>query len=140
MLVNGVCLTAVEPRRGRASRADLSPETLARSSLGALGRATASTSSCRCGRRTGSAATSCRATSTASATVAAVERRTAARATCASRLPPELLRYVVEKGSIAVDGVSLTVTDGGRRGLRGLADPGDARADQPRHRPPGPPG
>ena len=24
--------------------------------------------------------------------------------------PPELLRYVVEKGSIAVDGVSLTVT------------------------------
>ena len=25
--------------------------------------------------------------------------------------PPELLRYVVEKGSIAVDGVSLTVVD-----------------------------
>ena len=25
--------------------------------------------------------------------------------------PPEILRYVVEKGSIAVDGVSLTVVD-----------------------------
>ena len=28
----------------------------------------------------------------------------------ASRAPAELLRYVVEKGSIAVDGVSLTVS------------------------------
>jgi riboflavin synthase len=27
------------------------------------------------------------------------------------RMPPELLRYVVEKGSITVDGVSLTVVD-----------------------------
>jgi riboflavin synthase len=27
--------------------------------------------------------------------------------------PPELLRYVVEKGSIAVDGVSLTVVEAG---------------------------
>ena len=26
--------------------------------------------------------------------------------------PPDVLRYVVEKGSIAVDGVSLTVADG----------------------------
>ena len=32
--------------------------------------------------------------------------------------PADLLRYVVEKGSIAVDGVSLTVRHGGRRGLR----------------------
>ena len=39
---------------------------------------------------------------------------------------PELLRYVVEKGSIAVDGVWLTVARGRRRRLRGLADPGDA--------------
>jgi riboflavin synthase len=29
----------------------------------------------------------------------------------AVRMPPDLLRYVVEKGSIAVDGVSLTVVD-----------------------------
>ena len=31
--------------------------------------------------------------------------------------PPELLRYVVEKGSIAVDGVSLTVADVDGRGF-----------------------
>ena len=31
--------------------------------------------------------------------------------------PPGLLRYVVEKGSIAVDGVSLTVTEVDQRGF-----------------------
>src|SRR5205807_9860280 len=31
--------------------------------------------------------------------------------------PPELLRYVVEKGSVAVDGVSLTVTHVDERAL-----------------------
>ena len=30
-----------------------------------------------------------------------------------SRCPPDLARYVVEKGSITVDGVSLTVVDAG---------------------------
>ena len=40
-----------------------------------------------------------------------VERQRGPRATCASRRPPELLRYVVEKGSVTVDGVSLTVTE-----------------------------
>ena len=42
-----------------------------------------------------------------------------------------LLRYVVEKGSIAVDGVSLTVAVGDER-LLGVAHPRDARADEPR--------
>ena len=36
--------------------------------------------------------------------------RTASRGSSRSTRPPELLRYVVEKGSIAVDGVSLTVS------------------------------
>ena len=31
--------------------------------------------------------------------------------------PPTLLRYVVEKGSITVDGISLTVVDAARRRL-----------------------
>ena len=50
----------------------------------------------------------------------------------------ELLRYVVEKGSIAVDGVSLTVAevDGGR--VLGVPHPRDARADDARW--PGAPG
>ena len=52
--VNGVCLTAVEAAGG-AFRAEAMPETLARSSLGALGAATRSTSSSRCGSATGSA-------------------------------------------------------------------------------------
>ena len=35
-----------------------------------------------------------------------------ARPTCGSRMPPPtLLRYVVEKGSITVDGISLTVVE-----------------------------
>ena len=48
-------------------------------------------------------------------------------------LPAELERYVVERGSIALDGVSLTVarTRGAYR--RGLADPRDAGADDLRH-------
>ena len=49
--------------------------------------------------------------------------------------PPELLRYVVEKGSIAVDGVSLTVSRDRRRLVLGLADPRDARAHDARARP-----
>ena len=48
--------------------------------------------------------------------------------------PPELLRYVVEKGSIAVDGVSLTVASVTRGHVLRVADPRDARADQPRRR------
>ena len=41
-------------------------------------------------------------------------------------LPAEVARYVVEKGSITVDGISLTVSGPGRRAgglVRGLADP-----------------
>ena len=44
-------------------------------------------------------------------------------------LPSTLARYVVEKGSITVDGISLTVSALGRRLVRGLADPDHARAD-----------
>ena len=57
------------------------------------------------GSRTASAATSCRATSTPSA------RSSTPRPTCRCGCPTDLLRYVVEKGSITVDGVSLTVVD-----------------------------
>ena len=91
--------------------ADAMTETLARTSLGdAGGRATASTSSCRCAPATGSAATSCRATSTASARCARSREDGFSRVRRRSRRRRELLRYVVEKGSVAVDGVSLTVS------------------------------
>ena len=44
-----------------------------------------------------------------------------------SRCPPAIAPLVAEKGSIAVDGVSLTVARGRARPLRGGAHPGDAR-------------
>ena len=40
-------------------------------------------------------------------------------------LPAELARYLVDKGSITVDGVSLTVVEAGRRPLHGQPDPRD---------------
>ena len=73
------------------------------------GRAPGSTSSSRSGRRTASAATSSRATSTASAR-SPRSRRTASPAGSASALGPDLLRYAVERGSIGLGGVSLTVS------------------------------
>ena len=47
-------------------------------------------------------------------------------------LPDGLERYVVEHGSIALDGVSLTVAGARPTTGRGLADPGDARAHDAR--------
>ena len=46
--------------------------------------------------------------------------------------PPELLRYVVEKGSITVEGTSLTVAALDDVGLRGRAHPAHARRDDAR--------
>ena len=129
--VDGVCLTATEADARRLRGRGDEPDAAAHLARRPRGRATGSTSSWRCGPPTGSAATSSRATSTASAR-SSRSRRTASPAGSGSRLGPELLRYAVERGSIALDGVSLTVS-GPRRGLaRGLADPRDARADDPR--------
>ncbi len=63
-----------------------------------------STSSRRLRQGSPWAGTTSRATWTASAGCAS-SRASGSR----SRSPPELLRYCVEKGSIAVDGVSLTI-------------------------------
>ena len=61
-------------------------------------------------RRPASAATSCRATSTASARSSSRTPGDALGGRPDRRCRAELARYVVEKGSIAVDGVSLTVS------------------------------
>ena len=58
-------------------------------------------------------------------------RRTASPAASASASPPELLRYAVDKGSITLSGVSLTVADLGEDLGRGFADPRDPGADEP---------
>ncbi len=104
--VNGVCLTARDPD-AEGFAADLMGETLARSSLGPLapGDEVNLELPLRAGDRLGGhvvqghvdgIGTVARVTEDGFARVVAVEA------------PPEILRYVVDKGSIAVDGVSLT--------------------------------
>ena len=65
-------------------------------------------------------------------TVAAVAEDGFARVVTVSA-DPALLRYVVEKGSIAVDGVSLTVAAVDDSTVRRLAHPRDAGAHDPGH-------
>lgn len=105
--VNGVCLTVID-NDGGVFTADVMGETLRRSSLGVL--------------REGSAVNLERAATLGSRLGGhLVQGHVDGVATLLSRepadqwevltfsLPPDLARYVVEKGSITVDGVSLTV-------------------------------
>ena len=106
--VNGVCLTAVEITRDGFS-ADVSPETLRRSNLGDL--------------RTGSAVNLERALSPSgrlgghlvqghadgTGEFVSLELLGDENWWLTVRVPADLDRYVVEKGSIAIDGISLTV-------------------------------
>lgn len=105
--VNGVCLTVVEGREEEFS-ADLSSETLARTVLGAL--------------RSGSPVNLERALKVGDALgghmvsghvdgVARVRQwdRNGEGHTLAVEIPRDLARYVARKGSLCIDGVSLTV-------------------------------
>ena len=105
--VNGVCLTAVEPDGGRF-RADVMAETLRRSSLGPLGAGDEVNVelALRAGDRLGGHMVQGHVDGTG--TVESVVEEGFARVVRIAA-DPDLLRYVVEKGSIAVDGVSLTV-------------------------------
>jgi riboflavin synthase len=111
--VNGVCLTVVErhPEGDQTVLAfDLSPETLARSAMGSL--------------RPGDPVNLERPMTLVSrlgghlvqghvdaiGEIESVEESATGKVITV-RLPPALARYVVEKGSVAVDGVSLTATD-----------------------------
>src|SRR3954447_24430854 len=107
--VNGVCLTAIDPGAG-GFKADVMAETLRRSSLGPLtqGDSVNVELPLRAGDRLGGHMVQGHVDGTG--TVAEVRDEGFARLV-AIDAPPDLLRYVVEKGSIAVDGVSLTVAD-----------------------------
>jgi riboflavin synthase len=126
--VNGVCLTVtdLEPDGdGGVWGTDVMAETLRRSSLGAA--------------RAGDAVNLERAVTTQTRLgghlvqghvdgLGTVRSRTPAEHWEVVRigLPPELARYVVEKGSIAVDGVSLTVSAVSGLGTAGgVDDPAD---------------
>jgi riboflavin synthase len=106
--VNGVCLTAAEVGDGRFA-ADVMDETLRRSSLGALeaGSPVNLELPLRVSDRLGGHLVQGHVDGLGVVREVADEGP-ARRMTIEA--DPELLRYVVEKGSIAVDGVSLTVS------------------------------
>jgi riboflavin synthase len=106
--VNGVCLTATAIEDGSFA-ADAMHETLRRSSLGSLevGSPVNVELALRADARLGGHIMQGHVDGTG--TVAAVGGDGFARVVTVAAAP-DLLRYVVEKGSIAVDGVSLTVS------------------------------
>jgi riboflavin synthase len=105
--VNGVCLTATAIAGGRFS-ADVMHETLRRSSLGEVveGAEVNLELPLRASDRLGGHVVQGHVDGLG--TIAEVREDGFARVVEISA-PPETLRYVVEKGSIAVDGISLTV-------------------------------
>ena len=115
VLVNGVCLTATEPG-GDEFAADVSPESLRRSALGSLapGDRVNLELPLRPADRLGGHIVQGHVDGLArlaEATDEGLARNLRLEA------PPELLRYIVEKGSVALDGVSLTVTSVDERGF-----------------------
>ncbi|MFI1537882.1 riboflavin synthase [Streptomyces anandii] len=109
--VNGVCLTVVA-HEGDEFTADVMAETLKRSSLGALtaGSRVNLERPTAVGARLGGHIVQGHVDGTGT-----VLERTPSEHWEIVRisLPAELARYVVEKGSITVDGISLTVVDAG---------------------------
>lgn len=114
--INGVCVTATRIADGAFS-ADLMAETLRRSSLGALreGSRVNVELPLRATDRLGGHVVQGHVDGTAR--VESVREEGFARVVRIEPEDPGLLRYVVEKGSIAVDGVSLTVSALDERGL-----------------------
>jgi riboflavin synthase len=107
--VNGVCLTAVEIDE-RGFEADVMEETLRKTTLGRLdpGSAVNLELALRVGDRLGGHFVQGHVDATG--TVDSVEQREHSRVVRIAAAP-EVLRYVAPKGSIAIDGVSLTVVD-----------------------------
>ena len=107
--VQGCCLTVTQ-RTGRSFCADLSRETLALTTLGsfAVGAAVNLEPALRAGDVLGG--------HLVSGHIDGIARVTSVEADARSRrltiaVPPELARYIARKGSVALDGVSLTVNE-----------------------------
>jgi riboflavin synthase len=106
--VNGVCLTALDIQRDAFS-ADLAPETLMRSNLGALGigsRVNLERPLLPSARLSGHFV---QGHVDGKAEVLALDALGDDNWWLRIRLPENLARYFVEKGSISVDGISLTI-------------------------------
>ena len=106
--VNGVCLTAVAVSRSGFA-ADLSPETLQRSNLGDLApgsRVNLERPLTPTGRLSGHIV---QGHVDGTGTIESLQALGDGNWWLKARVPQELLRYLVFKGSIAVDGISLTI-------------------------------
>jgi riboflavin synthase len=122
--INGVCLTVTDTSGGQFT-ADVMGETLSRSSLGALrpGSRVNLERPMRLDGRLGGHIVQGHVDGTGTIQ----ERRPAGDwEVVRIGVPPELVRYVVEKGSVAVDGVSLTVS-----GLSRTAAPSPGQDAEP---------
>ena len=131
--VNGVCLTVIDPDGATDGTftVELVPETLKRSSLSAVGAGARVNleRALPAGGRLGGHIVQGHVDG-----VATLLSRTPGERSDELRfsLPPDLARYVVEKGSIAVDGVSLTVAAVAPGRVHGRADPDDLGAHHTR--------
>ena len=105
--VNGICLT-VTGMQERSFTADVMAETLRRSSLGVLGKGAAVNleRAMAADGRFGGHIVSGHIDGTGE--IVSMQREDNA-VWVEVETPPQLLRYIVEKGSIAIDGISLTV-------------------------------
>lgn len=117
--VNGVCLTVTEFDAQGAASFFLSPETIARSNLGRLAEGrivnlerSVALESRLCGHMV-------QGHVDGKAVLVSVRQESEARF-IGLAIPAELARYCVEKGSIALDGISLT--------LNGIEESGDDKA------------
>jgi riboflavin synthase len=108
--VNGACLTAVEIAPDRFT-ADLAPETLARTNLGRLrsGSVVNLERPLRANARVDGHFVLGHVDGTAE--LIALDSLGNDNAWLLIRVPGDLQRYIVEKGSLAVDGISLTVAE-----------------------------
>jgi riboflavin synthase len=120
--VNGVCLTVTHVSDGQFS-ADVMGETLARSTLGTLsagGRVNLERPVPVGGRLDGHIVQG-----HVDGTGVIIERRPASNwDVLRLSSPPELSRYIAQKGSVAVDGVSLTVSRVSESGSQGAGNGG----------------
>jgi riboflavin synthase len=105
--INGVCLTVVEKSSGRFSF-DVSPETLERTLCKALkpGTFVNLERALRFGDRLGGHLVSGHVDCIA---VIRERREVSGNYLFSFQLPPRSARYLIEKGSVAIDGISLTV-------------------------------
>lgn len=108
LAVSGVCLTITE-LNATHSKVELSPETLSRSNLGELKQG--SEVNLEPALRMGDALGGHMVQGHVDSTAHVVDRRDLEdHRVLAFSIPPELAPYLVEKGSVTVDGVSLTIS------------------------------